>query len=146
VGLLSAGSPTVTCPFPALTIIPAFFLASHTLFKIVIILPSVLFFAWNPGLFRREAEVPRRSYVLFGGVVALTIVWFLGSWSYGLHYQGPRYTYEVCAVNFLWAVALGITLLRLWKKESTYGASLVVNWMIFAWLGWYAFPYLGELP
>lgn len=146
IGLLSAGSPTVVCPFPALTIIPAFFLASQMLFKIVIILPTVLFFAWNPGLFRGNTKVPLRSYLLFAGVAALSVVWFLGSWSYGLHYQGPRYTYLICAVNVLWATVLGFMFLRLWKKESSYGANLAAHWMLFVWLGWYAFPYLGELP
>jgi hypothetical protein len=146
IGLFATGSPTLVCPLPALTVIPLFYLSSRLTFRLVVLLPTVLFFAWNPGLFRADPEVPRRSYALFAGAIALSVAWFLMGWNYGLQYQGPRYTHAMCVANLIWITALGVMFLRRWKKESTYRASLAVHWVLFAWLGWYAFPYLGELP
>lgn len=146
IGLLAAGSPTLLCPLPALTVIPTLFLSSRPLFRLVVLLPTVLFFAWNPGLFSGDARVSRRSYALFGTAVALSVVWFVIGWGYGVEYQGARYTYAVGIVNVFWIAALGIVLLRQWKREPSYTVSLALHWLLFAWLGWYAFPYLGELP
>lgn len=149
-GLLAAGSPTVVCPLPALTVIPAIYLSTYLhsglVFRLAVVFPAALFFAWNPGLLRGKGEVPRRSFLLFAGIVVLSVIWFLGSWGYGLQYQGHRYTYAISVVNALWASALSIMFLAAWRRKSSYWISLAAHWMLFAWLGWYAFPYLGELP
>ena len=146
VGLLSAGAPTLLCPLPALTVIPAFLLYSAHLFRTAVLIPTLLFFAWNPGLFRGDVKVPKRSYVLLAVATVLSVIWFVGGWKYGLQYQGPRYTYAICLVNLVWLALLGATFGRSWKGQSSFKLNLALHWILFAWFAWYAFPYLGELP
>jgi hypothetical protein len=141
-GLLVSGVPTVLCPFPAMTVPPMFLLESRA----AVFVPFVLFLVWNPQLFRGTAKIPRRSYGLLGVATALSTYWFVVGWQYGLKYQGARYTYLVCAINVVWVAALWAMLTRkLWSTPS-FRSNLLLHWALFAWLGWYALPWLGELP
>src|SRR5579864_5294912 len=105
IGCFSHGVPTLICPMPTITIIPAFFLASppsHLPYRLAILVPAVLFFACNPGLFRGMMRVPKRSWVLLITLTVLSVVYFVGSWRYGNQYQGREYTVAICAVNLVW--------------------------------------------
>jgi hypothetical protein len=141
VGLFLSGVPTVTCPLPILTVIPGFICGPPA-----VILPTLLFFAWSPGLFRGDAKVPWRSYVLLAVLTALSGMWFVGGWKLGLQYQDARYTRLVCAVNCVWVASLWAMFIYNWRRAPSFRANLLLHWIMFAWLSWYAFPYLGELP
>lgn len=148
VGLLLSGVPTLLCPLPALTVIPAFVMSSLSagrFTRAAVLVPTLLFFAWNPALFWGEARVPKRTWALLGIATVLSAVWFVGSWKYGLEYQGRRHTYLVCVVNSLCLMVLWTLLAVRWRRMS-FAGNLLLHWLLFAWLGWYAFPYLGELP
>lgn len=112
----------------------------------VLILPVLIFFAWNPQLFRGESKIPKRTTVLFIAAAALNATWFVVGWKYGLQYQGLRYTHVVSVVNAGWISIIGLMFLYVRRSGATYWKTLAIHWMLFAWLGWYAFPYLGELP
>ena len=145
-GLFLPGAPTVLSPLPALTVIPALFLDDwHNLGNAAVILPMLLFFLWNRHLFRGEAKVPRRSYVLLALLAVLTAIDFAMSWKWALQYEGPKFTVTVCSVNIAWLGFLGLAFARTRKGTTSFGTSLFLHWMLFAWLGWYAFPWLGEL-
>jgi len=136
----------VFSPLPALTVIPALFLSDwHNLGNAAVILPMLLFFLWNRQLFRGEARVPKRSYVLLALLAALSVIDFVVSWKWGLRYQGPQYTVVVCSVTIAWLAFLGLAFARTRNGTTSFGTSLFLHWMLFAWLGWYAFPWLGEL-
>jgi hypothetical protein len=107
--------------------------------------PSLLFFVWNPGLFRGDAKVPKRSYWLLGTAIILSSIWFVVSWKWGLQYQGVRYTYIVCGGNIVWAVFLVGLFAGFRNREVSFKTNLLLHWALFAWLAWYAFPFLGEL-
>jgi hypothetical protein len=145
-GLFLTGVPTILCPMPMLTTVPAFLLSTWRLQYVAIGLPVLLFFIWRPGFFRGAPQVPSRSYILLAIVMVLSIIWFISGWSFGLRYQGAGYTSAVLVVNVGWAAVLLFAFVRTWKKGASFGTSLFVHWMLFAWLTWYAFPYLGELP
>jgi drug/metabolite transporter (DMT)-like permease len=140
-GLSLSGVPTVHAPFPALVVIPSFFLGLPALF-----IPSVLFFAWHPALFKGNNKFPIRTYILFVALVVLTVIWFIVSWNFSIQYEGARYTYIVCAVNAVWIAALAALLWKCRRKKISFPSNLLVHWVLFAWLAWWAFPYLGELP
>lgn len=141
-GASFSGIPSVPPPYPALVVIPMFFLGLLALF-----LPSLLFFAWHPTLFKGSNVFPKRTYILFVVLVVLTVPWFIVSWKFGLQYQGARFTYFACGVNAAWIAALTALLWRCWRKNNiSFPSSLLVHWVLFAWLAWWAFPYLGELP
>jgi len=141
IGLIAA-SPNLLSPLPALTAMPLMFLSSRI---VVSLLPSLLFFGWNVGLFRGETKLPKRSYVLLVVAAVLTIVWFVVGWGNGLHYQTARYVHNVFIINMAWIVCLAA---GFWyaKGRSSYLLNVVLNWVLFAWIAWYAFPYLGEMP
>jgi hypothetical protein len=123
-------------------LIPGFFLGLLALF-----LPSVLFFVWHPALFKGSNLFPKRTYVLFIALVVLTAVWFIVGWRFGLRYQGAWYAYFACAVNSAWIAALAALLWQCRrKKRISFASNLLVHWVLFAWLAWWAFPNLGELP
>jgi hypothetical protein len=144
-GLLITGYPTILHPFPAITVLPAFVLASVHLWMAGTIVPIVFFSLWNPHLSRGETRVPKRSYVLLTVSVFLSIIWFVLGWQFGLQYQGSTYTYWVCAINAGWIAVLAVSILRC-QRANSFVSNLIFHWLLFAWLGWFAFPYLGELP
>jgi hypothetical protein len=146
IGLFLTGIPTVFAPLPALTVLPAFLFSPIHLGEAALAIPSILFFAWNPGLFKGSDKVPKRTYALLILACILDVLWFVGGWTYGKQYQGPLYTYIVCALNILWIALLGFMCVRSFRKEPSFKANLALHWVFFAWLAWYAFPYLGELP
>jgi hypothetical protein len=145
-GLFLRSAPTVVSPLPALTVIPALFLSEwHSFGNVAIVLPVLFFFFWNRQLFRGQGKVPRRSYVLLAILAVLTAIDLVVSWKDGLQYEGPQFTVVVCSVNIAWLAFLGLAFARTRKATTSFATSLFLHWMLFAWLGWYAFPWLGEL-
>jgi hypothetical protein len=146
VGLLPTGVPGILSPFPLLTVLPAFFLADVHLFSAVVAVPMLLFFIWNPQLFRGEPKIPKRSNALLAGAGVLSVIYFVTSWEWGLHYQGAHFVIAVALLNVAWFAVLAFGFVWSWRRGSSFNTSLFWHWMLFAWLAWYAFPYLGELP
>jgi hypothetical protein len=133
---------------PTVTVLPAFFLASlpsQPPYWLAIFVPALLFFAWNPRLFRGESQIPKRSWLLLIALSFLTGAYFIGSWTYGIHYQGREHTVAICAINVAWLVILW-AMLCISSRLASFKANLFFHAMLFSWLAWYAFPYLGELP
>lgn len=146
VGLFSAGVPTLYCPMPTMTLVPALALSSLKLQTAAVLIPMIFFFLWNPGLIIREqSNMPKRTVGLVGLLSMLTTVDFVLEWKYGLQYRGTEHTIVVYSLNVLWLAVLWWTVIRAWRRPS-FWANLLSHWVLFAWLGWYAFPYLGELP
>jgi len=127
-----------------LTSLPALFLASAGIYCIVVGIPSAIFLLWNPQLLRGVAKIPARTFVLFVLCASLTIFYFVGSWNFGIQYQGARFTYVMCVVNGMYAAVIGILFFAFRKGKDFFWKSLTIHWLLFAWLAW--FPYLGELP
>ena len=144
-GLLITGYPTILHPFPVITVLPAFYLGSAHLWMAGAAVPAIFFFLWSPGPSRGETQVPKRSQVLLAGLALLNVIWFVIGWKDGLYYQGSTYTHAVCAMNVVWIAILAASIVFCHKKNS-FIANLIFHWLLFAWLGWFAFPCLGELP
>ncbi len=130
--------------FPFLTTVPAFFLLEGKPPWTTVVLPSLLFFSWSPGLFRGQVKIPMRSRALFALTAFLTVIWFVIGWKYGRIYQGPL-LYVFCVLNALWLLALWLVL-SYSGRRSSFVCNLLFHWLLFAWLGWFAFPWLGEMP
>lgn len=146
VGAFLSGAPTILSPFPALTIIPALLLAQRHLEHAAALIPTLLFLSWNSQLFRGTGKIPKRSYISFVLLTVLSAIYLALSWKWGLRYQGPQHTAIVCSINVAWLGLLGLAFRRGLKADTNFQTSLLLHWMFFAWLGWYAFPWLGELP
>jgi hypothetical protein len=141
-GLLLTGVPTRFCPLPALTALPAMFLMQ----RLAVIVPTFLFFLWQPGLFKGDSQIPRRTYALVSIVFVLSVFWFIAGWKWGLQYQGIQHVRFVCLANTAWVAFLGLAFARSEKHAPSFKSNLFLHWILFVWLAWYAFPYLGELP
>ena len=134
--------PSQLYPFPVVVAIPALFGLRYAAAAV----PMLLFFLWNPALFRGEAKVPKRSYALLLSATLLSVPWFILGWKFGLEFQGSRYNYSVLVINIGWLAALWTMASHNRRREPSFQSSLFLHWVLFAWLAWYAFPYLGELP
>jgi hypothetical protein len=143
-GLFLPDVPTIFCPLPILTILPA--LVFSPLAPVVVVIPSLLFFAWNPALFRGVPTPPKRSYMLFGALVALSVVYFVLSWDDGVKYESRSYTQAIALANAIWIALLTVLFVVSRIRKPSFVFNLTLHWLLFAWLAWYAFPYLGELP
>jgi len=110
-----------------------------------VLLPTILFFLWNPGLtIRQQSNMPNKTVGLAWLLGILTIVDFVLQWKYGLQYQGTRHTIAVYTIYVLWLAVLWCVVIVAWRRPS-FWANLLSHWVLFAWLSWYAFSYLGEL-
>jgi hypothetical protein len=140
--MFSKDVPSELYPLPVIVAVPALLGLSYA----ATAGPMLLFFLWNPGLLRGEVKVPKRSSVLLLIATLLSVPWFVAGWKFGLQFQGRRYTYSVLAINIAWLGGLWALIARSRKAEPSFRTNLFLHWMLFAWLAWYAFPYLGELP
>ena len=141
---VSTGVPTVYAPFPFVVILPAF-----------LGLPVPLISVFAAGIFalahlRHFKGIPR-PIPHFGFTIlltlntALTALAIIIGWSYGLQYQGAIYTVGVASANCLFC-SLAWALWRVSRRPYCYGSQVIFGFILFAWLFWYALPYMGELP
>ena len=145
-GSFSAGVPRVYCPMPALVVLPAIMLSAWRPTALAVLLPPILYIAWSPNLLTYTHSIlPKRTAVLTAVLSVLTIIYFTLSWKYGVEYQGQEHTIILCLINVLWLAMLWGAIFRALRQPS-FRATLLSHWLLFAWLSWYAFPYLGELP
>jgi hypothetical protein len=146
VGSFASGVPEIVTPFPALIAIPALILSAWHMEYSAVLIPGLLFLAWNPQLLRAEGKIPKRSYAVFAVLVALSAFYFLESWKWGVEYQGAWLTTLFCWINVAWVVVLSLISLRSLIVAPSFRTNVFFHWILFAWLAWFAFPWLGELP
>jgi hypothetical protein len=146
IGRFPSGVPTLYSPLPTLTILPALVLSRWHLESLAVLVPSILFFLWSPGLLlNQRPNLPKKTIVLLGLLTVLTVVDCVLEWKYGVRYRGTRYTVLVYIINAMWLASLWWTVVRS-QRQPSFKGNLFSHWLLFAWLSWYAFPYLGELP
>jgi hypothetical protein len=145
---LWTGVPTVMSPLNMLLLVPGL-LSSCVLgkgwFVASIAFIPVTFWLWCRPVLRGSQIVPSRSLFLLGGSVALSAFWFVAGIEYGLTYQGRDYVVGTAAVSVAWWATLAGLALAAWRFPRP-GLNVTFHIALFAWLAWYAFPYLGELP
>ncbi len=140
----STGVPKVYSPFPALVILPAFFG-----------IPIPLIAIGSAGMFSasllrhfqgKPAPRPNRGLtVVLAMTTGLTALSIVVGWSSGVQYQGSNHTIAVTIANLIFAAIAWTT----WSWARIQGRSrmqVAFSFTLFAWMFWYALPYLGELP
>lgn len=145
---VASGVPTVWSPLNLVGLVPAL-LASAILSGAAIAVPPILlggvFAWWCPNVWAGQTRVSPWSLALAVCVGLLNLASVTLGRHYGLEYQGVAY---VNAVTFI-SVALWVTVCAglLWAARGPSPArSLWAHLGLFVWLGWYAIPYMGELP
>jgi hypothetical protein len=85
------------------------------------------------------------SLLIYGLAVLLSALFFPLCWEGGVKFQGFTYTVLVAAENVAFAVALGLILWAgIWRPSAAKAWSFHI--VLFVWLSWVAFPWLGEMP
>ena len=102
------------------------------------------FLAWSYPLFRGRDRAPLRSLVLAGASVVLSVAFFVYAWRDGVTHQGPRHTIAMAGYNL---VSIGVVfwLFRRNRASPSFASNLAFHTILFLWLAYCAFPWLGEL-
>ncbi len=133
-GLFGGGSPSLTAPTP----MPLALLALH--FLPAVALPTLAFWLWTVPLFSGATEFPRRSVVLLVVGGALSVLWFAAA---AWQRLGVGWPLPLLSVGlFLVAAALAGSC----RLRPSFWKNALAHWLLFAWLGSYAFAWLGEVP
>jgi hypothetical protein len=144
---VQAPVPTVWSPYSLPTAIPA--LLIHDLFPSLwlpfLTFPlAAVFVIWSFPLLNLRPRLPLRSIVLFVVLVILSLVFHVGSWPYGIKYQGLHHTVLLVTFNIAAVLLLVGVLLRGRRYPGPY-TNLSFHILLFGWVAWCAFPWLGEL-
>jgi len=107
----------------------------------------VLFMLWSYQLVKGDNVIPKRSKILTLILVFVSLLWLVpwlvAIWAGGARHQGLGPTNAALMVNVLcWFVLF--MLYRASMKYKLYIQNYLFHWLLFAWLGWFAFPWFGE--
>lgn len=142
-GLAGDSTPTLSSPYALPLIVPLGFFGFPRFF--IALVYGATFLAWSNQLLHGRLEIPRRSRVLFIVSTLLSCTLFVLGWHVGLQYQGR--TYVLWSAIFAAAGAAVLLVLLEWNRRTpTFANSALFHFMLFAWLGTYAMPWLGETP
>jgi len=137
---ISSAGPEVWAPMP----LPLFILAAF-IGPLAFLAPAGIFLLWSKQLLNGEARVPHRSLWALAVLGALNFWYFLSVWTEGVLRYGHDYVLTVAIVNAGFVATLGGRAVRSYRRP-TFASSLFFHSLLFLWLVWYAFPYLGEGP
>ncbi len=147
--LTIAGYPTVWRPLNLLVLLlPLSFFsgASPVAFVVAFAAVPLAYLAWCAMLLRDgRPTVPIRSFVLFFVAAGISVFMHIVGSPYAAEYQGWGYLKGVWIISTLWWVGLtGLAFLA--ERKPSFARSFAFHAALFAWLAWYAIPYMGELP
>lgn len=130
----------------SLTVVISFFLFYGIDFaEIITSLPNaLLFLASTIPIMRGNVKVSRILIGISVLLMLLSIGYLFTSYSYGIRYQGLRYTVSIYLFNAILIGLIATVLVKNYRKP-TINNSLFYSSLLFGWLGWCAFPMLGEM-
>jgi len=108
------------------------------------LLIPVAFLLWSLPLWRGEAGIPKRSRNLAIAIFVLSVLWLMFVGQGGVKVQGLFHVIMMQGYNVLIASLL-LLFYRLHRAEPKFGISLAYHGLLFAWIGWCAFPWLGPV-
>jgi hypothetical protein len=143
---ISPGIPKIYAPCNVLVVFPGWLTGSAGggLVVALMLIPT-LYCLWCWPIFRGHTILPIRSIVLLIFAVTLSAAWLLYGYRYGVEYQSTGYVAGVATINLACWALLGV-LAVVARRRPSFFHNLGFHAALFAWLAWYAFPYLGELP
>jgi hypothetical protein len=144
-----AGLPKLYSPYSFTVVIPALLASGLNLpspiIRVACVLPLLmLFIGWSFVFVKPPFRITHTQKLIAGLLIVLSVVFNVSSFSYGLKYQGELHTYLMYTYNALLLLGLSLVLWRNTKNPSIYSC-VGFGVLLFAWLGWVAFPWLGEL-
>ena len=133
---LSLSGPTIESPHPIIL-----FLLVMIGYPILLVaaVASLIFLAWIALSF--NTPLLRTGFYLLSLIISLT--WYVIGWKYGVKFQGLRYVISCLAIS-LAEISGFIFLIKSNSLKNSNDRFLMTNFIYFAWLCSYAFPYFGE--
>ena len=144
-----ADYPRMYSPYSFIVVLPMFVISSMVENKGLTILVSgaivpVVFSIWCHFFVKRRQRIPVSSLVLAIVLVVLSAAGLAGGWSSGVKYRGAPHTLVMYGYNLaFWALML--CLYRRNTSKPALTSCMAFHTCLFSWLGWSAFPWLGEL-
>ena len=144
-----AGYPKLYSPYSFVVVIPAFMVYALDIPKpflyFLAALPNAAFFLiWSIYNVKEKFLINKATLVLSCIFVTLSLLLCTISYSYGVKYQGLSHTLLMYAYNLFFIGSLyKVYLIN--RISPTINNCLLFNLLLFSWLGWSAFPWLGEL-
>ncbi len=131
--------PTIYTPFPLHVVLLGWVLGYFA----ALLMPAV--YALIFYKYHASPKYLKSHIIILTLIAVLSIPYFYYSWEYGLKYQGSQHTYFVSALAAV--IILGLAGLSVYAaKARSHGPSYLLSILLFSYLAWGAFPYLGELP
>lgn len=146
---VSAGYPRLYSPYSVSVVIPLLAVYWMPGGKYAVLTTATfpipaLFVVWSWPLLRGWERIPRRTKVAAIVLVSLSFCFLVLGWRLGVKYQGAFHTTAMGVFNAaFWAVLL--LLYRTNARTPSYVSNFLFHWVLFGWLAWVGFPWLGEL-
>ncbi len=147
---ISSGYPRWYAPFSLPVVIPAMLLdvnvnLSNSILVLVAPIPIVtLYLAWS-FLLGRSRTIGKASRWLAVFFLALSFVWYCLGILQGIDYQGSIHTLLMIGFSLVFLGVLSLIFMVNRQNPSRLSAQFF-HIVLFTWLGWVSFPWLGELP
>lgn len=144
-----ADYPKIYSPYSFIVVIPTMFAGELELPMFITyflgIFPlATLYLIWSFSFIRQPYSIPKPTVVLAAICIVLSGVFNITSYKYGIQYQGQLHTFLMYFFNLILIIILFL-LFKLNKSNPSKYSGLGFNILLFSWLGWVAFPWLGEL-
>jgi hypothetical protein len=141
-GVFGDGATTLKSPYPLPLTILAFVGVPVSL--LAILFGGLFYFTCRRASVDKP-RLPKGAAVALSVATIASVGHFVASWSYGVEYQGKAFLYSCVCINAI--AVLGLFSIWVLNHRSAMPLSAVAFYFaLFAWLGTYAFPYLGEGP
>jgi len=96
-------------------------------------------------LVKGARRIPTLSIVMFVGLIAANLLFWIWAWHFGIQWQGPLYTISVALENVALVVVAALVLRRGRRVES-FWSNYSFHTLLALWLCWVSCPWLGEMP
>lgn len=144
-----ANYPTIYSPYSLTVVIPTLYASALDLPGFFVYLFGSLpltafYFAFSFFTINKHFVISKPTIILTCIFVLLSIAFNIMVYKYGVKYQGLLHTLLMYGYNVFFIALLALIYKRN-KSAPTFYGCLGFNIVLFSWLGWVAFPWLGEL-
>ena len=151
---LFSGVPTILSPHALLSVIPALAVSSTPLnypelpYRIFILSLlaagpiTIAYIAWSLPC-RASPKIPMRSIFIWLMVCILSILAFTLSWDSSIKWRGTMFTIALAILNVIIAALCGLFII-VNRRRPSLTSVIVFHGILFTWLAWGDFPWLGE--
>lgn len=146
---INSNFPILSSPYSLIVTIPLLLASFLQLDKesayLLSLIPLVsLYLFWSLIFIKPPYTIPKPTLWLVVFFIILSTVFNVYSFQYGVKYQGLTHTLVMYAYNVIFMTSMFITYQRNVSNPNIINC-LGFNIIFFSWLGWSAFPWLGEL-